>query len=41
VRWYERNALWWKPVKEGSFKRYYAKLHRSRIGELSRRKEKR
>jgi len=30
VRWYARNALWWKPIKEGSFKRYYAKLHRSR-----------
>ncbi len=41
VRWYERNALWWKPVKEGSFKRYYAKLNRSRIAESSRRKEKR
>jgi dTDP-glucose 4,6-dehydratase len=41
VRWYARNALWWKPVKEGSFKRYYAKLYRSRIGESSRRKEQR
>jgi dTDP-glucose 4,6-dehydratase len=41
VRWYARNALWWKPIKEGSFKRYYAKLYRSRIGESSRRKEKR
>jgi dTDP-glucose 4,6-dehydratase len=41
VRWYARNALWWKPVKEGSFKRYYAKVYRSRIAESSRRKEKR
>jgi dTDP-glucose 4,6-dehydratase len=41
VRWYARNALWWKPVKEGSFKRYYAKLYSSRIAESSRRKEKR
>jgi dTDP-glucose 4,6-dehydratase len=41
VRWYARNALWWKPVKEGSFKRYYAKLYRSRIEASPRRKEKR
>jgi dTDP-glucose 4,6-dehydratase len=31
VRWYARNELWWRPIKEGSFKRYYAKLHRSRL----------
>jgi dTDP-glucose 4,6-dehydratase len=41
VRWYARNELWWKPVKEGSFKRYYAKLYRGRIAEASHRKEQR
>ena len=41
VRWYTKNEPWWRPVKEGSFKRYYAKLHRSRIAEASQRKENR
>jgi len=31
VRWYERNASWWRPIKEGRFKRYYSKLYASRI----------
>ncbi len=41
VRWYAKNELWWRPVKEGSFRRYYAKLYRSRIAESPQRKEKR
>jgi dTDP-glucose 4,6-dehydratase len=41
VRWYAKNELWWRPVKEGSFRRYYAKLCRSRIAESPQRKEKR
>ncbi|HEY5132956.1 MAG TPA: dTDP-glucose 4,6-dehydratase [Candidatus Krumholzibacteriaceae bacterium] len=41
VRWYAQNDLWWRPVKEGSFKRYYAKLYRGRFAEASQRKEKR
>jgi dTDP-glucose 4,6-dehydratase len=41
VRWYVKNELWWRPIKEGSFKRYYAKLYRNRIEQSSRRKEKR
>jgi dTDP-glucose 4,6-dehydratase len=41
VRWYLKNGSWWKPIKEGRFKRYYAKLYRNRIAEASRRKEKR
>lgn len=41
VRWYAENERWWRPIKAGGFKRYYAKLNRSRITEASRRKEKR
>ena len=41
VRWYMRNERWWRPVKEGKFKRYYARMYRNRIAEASRRKEKR
>jgi len=33
VRWYERNSRWWRPIKEGRFKRYYAKLYGRRIEE--------
>lgn len=31
VRWYQRNEAWWRPVKEGRFKRFYAKLYRERL----------
>ncbi len=31
VRWYERNEPWWRPIKEGRFKRYYTKLYAARI----------
>lgn len=31
VRWYMRNRDWWKPIKEGTFKRYYSKLYKDRI----------
>jgi dTDP-glucose 4,6-dehydratase len=41
VRWYRKNDDWWRPIKAGKFKRYYAKLYRNRIAEASRRKETR
>jgi len=41
VRWYEANERWWRPIKDGQFKRYYARLNRARITEASGRKEKR
>jgi dTDP-glucose 4,6-dehydratase len=31
VRWYRTHELWWRTIKGGSFKRYYAKLYRSRL----------
>ena len=31
VRWYRRNEAWWRPIKEGQFKRYYEKLYRERL----------
>jgi dTDP-glucose 4,6-dehydratase len=31
VRWYVRNEGWWRPIKEGRFKRYYSKLYAARI----------
>jgi len=35
VAWYERNEKWWKPIKEGAFKRYYRKMYRERITKAS------
>jgi len=31
VRWYVRNEDWWRPIKEGVFKRYYRRLYKDRI----------
>ncbi len=33
VRWYLGNENWWRPIREGSFKRYYRKLYKDRIDE--------
>jgi dTDP-glucose 4,6-dehydratase len=41
VRWYRRNESWWRPVKEGRFKRYYARLYRERLRGGGERKERR
>jgi dTDP-glucose 4,6-dehydratase len=41
VRWYTKNEAWWRPLKEGGFKRYYARWYRSRIAGASQRKEQR
>jgi dTDP-glucose 4,6-dehydratase len=27
VRWYEKNAAWWKKIKRGKFKKYYQKAY--------------
>lgn len=39
VRWYERNESWWRPIKEGIFKRYYKKLYADRIRTARNRKD--
>jgi len=31
VRWYSRNEAWWRPIKEGRFKRYYRKMYSGRL----------
>ena len=41
VRWYKRNESWWRPIKEGTFKRYYSTMYRTRISQASKRKGKR
>jgi dTDP-glucose 4,6-dehydratase len=41
VKWYRRNESWWRPIKEGAFKRYYNTLYRKRISQASNRKGKR
>jgi dTDP-glucose 4,6-dehydratase len=40
VNWYRRNEHWWKPIKEGSFKRYYRSMYRERIAKAMNRKGK-
>jgi len=40
VRWYARNEQWWRPIKGGRFKRYYARLYDRRIKEAVKRKER-
>jgi dTDP-glucose 4,6-dehydratase len=40
VHWYARNEAWWRPIKEGRFRRYYAKLYDRRIKEAAKRKER-
>ncbi len=29
VRWYRENEAWWRPIKSGEFKAYYARQYRS------------
>jgi dTDP-glucose 4,6-dehydratase len=29
VRWYRENGAWWRPIKSGEFKAYYARQYRS------------
>lgn len=41
VRWYRRNEEWWRPLKEGRFKRYYARLYRERLAAARRGRERR
>jgi dTDP-glucose 4,6-dehydratase len=41
VRWYKRNESWWRPIKEGAFKRYYREMYKQRISQASERKGKR
>ena len=31
VRWYKRNEEWWRAVKSGAFRKYYAKMYSDRI----------
>ncbi len=31
ARWYIDNEDWWRPVKEGTFKRYYSRMYGGRI----------
>ena len=33
VRWYEKNEDWWRPVREGSFKKYYSKMYSGKLKE--------
>ena len=40
VGWYRRNEAWWRPIKEGSFKKYYRRMYGKRIDEASSRKDK-
>ena len=30
ITWYKENELWWKPIKEGEFKKYYKKQYEDR-----------
>jgi dTDP-glucose 4,6-dehydratase len=40
VRWYRRNEDWWRPIKEGAFRKYYRRMYRERIEKASGRKGK-
>jgi dTDP-glucose 4,6-dehydratase len=31
VNWYRRNEGWWRPVREGSFRKYYRKMYSGKI----------
>ena len=31
VAWYQQNEWWWRPIKEGDFKAYYAQQYGSRL----------
>ena len=33
VRWYQQNEDWWRPVREGSFKKYYSKMYSGKLKE--------
>jgi dTDP-glucose 4,6-dehydratase len=30
VRWFERNASWWRPIRSGEFRAYYERMYGSR-----------
>jgi dTDP-glucose 4,6-dehydratase len=36
VRWYARNAEWWRPIKSGEFREYYEKHYGERLSEAGR-----
>ncbi|MBN1164310.1 MAG: GDP-mannose 4,6-dehydratase, partial [Candidatus Krumholzibacteriota bacterium] len=31
VNWYRRHEAWWRPVKEGTFKKYYRDMYQKRL----------
>ena len=33
VQWYRRNEDWWRPVREGSFRKYYRKMYSDKLKE--------
>jgi dTDP-glucose 4,6-dehydratase len=33
VRWYQQNEDWWRPVREGRFKKYYSKMYSGKLKE--------
>ncbi len=33
VRWYSQNEDWWRPVRKGSFRKYYSKMYSGKIKE--------
>ena len=33
VRWYSQNEDWWRPVREGRFKKYYRKMYSGKLKE--------
>ena len=33
VQWYRQNEDWWRPVRDGSFRKYYRKMYSGRIKE--------
>jgi dTDP-glucose 4,6-dehydratase len=32
VRWYGENADWWRPLKSGEYRDYYARQYAHRLG---------
>jgi len=35
VEWYSKNEWWWRPIKSGEFKAYYAKQYGERLAEAN------
>lgn len=33
VRWYQQNEDWWRPVREGVFRKYYSKMYSGKLKE--------